>query len=383
LSYGILLLRLVLGLTLVGHGSQKLFGVLGGLGPRGEAEFLAGLGFRAAPLMAFVLGAGEVAAGAMFAGGLLVPVAALVLAVFMLNAIGTALRPNGYWIVNGGYEYAILIWTVVVAVAATGGGRFSLDAAIGWSASISGLWWAIGVAATSVLLSALSLTVFRRPGLAAEQAHAPGHGRPQAAHDPLILPAGLPAPVDDGAASHLPGAVLPSVALRATDGTTVDLSQLPGWTVVFAYPRTGHPGVEPAGGIEAWDAIPGARGCTPQACGFRDRIGDFAALGVRVFGLSAQDSDYQREAAERLGLPYPLLSDPGLALADALALPTFEFAGDRLLKRLTMLVRDGRIVGVIYPVFPPDEAAAATLAWLRDRLPSSQLGSTDTSISET
>ena len=161
----------------------------------------------------------------------------------------------------------------------------------------------------------------------------------------------IPAPQDDGAARHLAGMRLPSVPLRATDGTTVDLAAQPGLVVVYAYPRTGRPGVaNPAG----WDAIPGARGCSPQSCAFRDHFEELRALGVaRVFGLSTQDTEYQREAAERLELPFPLLSDAQLAFAHALRLPTFEVEGMTLLKRITLIIRDGVIEDVLYPVFRP------------------------------
>ena len=181
-------------------------------------------------------------------------------------------------------------------------------------------------------------------------------------HDPLILPDDLPAPVDDGAARHLAGMPLPSIVLDATDGSQVDLAQLRGRTVVYAYPRTGRPGQAlPTG----WDAIPGARGCTPQSCGFRDLYEELRAHWVaHVFGLSTQDTDYQREAVERLHLPFPLLSDAALRLALALDLPTFEVDGMRLIKRLTLLVDDGVITRVFYPVFPPDKSAAEVLGWL-------------------
>ena len=142
------------------------------------------------------------------------------------------------------------------------------------------------------------------------------------------------------------------------------LDELEGRTVVFAFPRTGRPGEESLGGTDAWDAIPGARGCTPQACSFRDEHARFAGLGARVLGLSTQDTAYQREAVERLHLPYPLLSDEGLELANALTLPTFEVEGVTLLKRLTLFLRDGRVEDVIYPVFPPDRSAAEALARL-------------------
>ncbi len=182
--------------------------------------------------------------------------------------------------------------------------------------------------------------------------------------DPDVLPADLPIPVDDGAADHLPGTEVPSAPLRATGGGTVDLAaRSRGSTlVVFAYPRTGRPGVDPPSG---WDQIPGARGCTPEACSFRDLAADFAGAGAEVFGLSTQDPGYQAEAAERLGLPYSLLSDEGLALASAMRLPTFEVDGTTLLRRLTMVLRGGRVDRVLYPVFPPDRAAADALAALK------------------
>jgi peroxiredoxin len=181
-------------------------------------------------------------------------------------------------------------------------------------------------------------------------------------HDPLVLPHDLPAPVDDGAARHLAGMRVPSLALDATDGSKVDLAQLGGRTVVYAYPRTGRPGQPlPTG----WDAIPGARGCTPQSCAFRDHYAELRAQGVaQVFGLSTQDTDYQREAVERLHLPFPLLSDAALRLTHALALPTFEVDGMRLIKRLTLVIDDAVITRVFYPVFPPDESAAEVLGWL-------------------
>jgi peroxiredoxin len=183
-------------------------------------------------------------------------------------------------------------------------------------------------------------------------------------HDPSALPAGLPAPVDDGAADLLPGRVLPDTALPATTGGRVDLRRHGAGRrlVVFAYPRTGRPGVDPPTG---WDEIPGARGCTPEACAFRDLAAQFASLHVEVFGLSSQDPDYQLEAATRLHLPYALLSDADLAFSQALGLPTFEVDGTTLLRRLTMIVRDGVVEQVLYPVFPPDRAADEALAALR------------------
>ena len=184
-----------------------------------------------------------------------------------------------------------------------------------------------------------------------------------ALHDPNVLPAELPAPQDDGAARHLAGMRLPSLVLAATDGSNVDLSKLSGRTVVYVYPRTGVPG-QPL--PEGWNEIPGARGCTPQSCGFRDHFGELKRLGVvRVFGLSTQDSAYQREAVERLHLPFPVLSDEKLELTRALHLPVMEVAGLVLIKRLALIVDDGRITQVFYPVFPPDRNAPDVLQWLK------------------
>jgi peroxiredoxin len=175
----------------------------------------------------------------------------------------------------------------------------------------------------------------------------------------------IPAPKDDGAAAHLVGMRIPSIPLPATDGTRVDLSTLPGLIVVYAYPRTGIPGIEnPAG----WDMTPGARGCTPQSCSFRDHFAKLKALGVnRVFGLSTQDTAYQREAAERLHLPFSILSDEHFSLTGAVRLPTFQTSGMTLLKRLTLVINDGKIEHVFYPVFPPDRNASDVMAWLAAR----------------
>jgi peroxiredoxin len=183
-------------------------------------------------------------------------------------------------------------------------------------------------------------------------------------HDPNVLPPGLPAPVDDGACAHLPGMPLPPFELAATDGAQVRLDRLPGRAVVYAYPRTGVPGEDPL--VADWDEIPGARGCTPESCGFRDHFAELRAAGVAsVFGLSTQDSDYQREASARLQLPFALLSDADLELTKALRLPTFEAAGQTLLKRFTLVIAEARIEHVFYPVFPPDGHAEEVLAWLQ------------------
>lgn len=175
------------------------------------------------------------------------------------------------------------------------------------------------------------------------------------------VPEGIPTPTNDGACDHLPGMEIPSVPLASTSGDTVDLSSLQGRTVIYCYPRTGRPDQElPAG----WNEIPGARGCTPQSCSFRDHYEELRKLGARVFGLSTQNTAYQREASERLHLPFELLSDETLAFAEALRLPTFEADGMTLIKRLTLVVDDGRITKVFYPVFPPNRSAEEVIEWL-------------------
>ena len=180
--------------------------------------------------------------------------------------------------------------------------------------------------------------------------------------NPYVLPPDLPAPIDDGAADHLEGAGVPALALASTAGAAIDLSGAATGTLVLSlYPRTGRPGEALP---EGWDEIPGARGCTPQSCAFRDHFGELRSLGADVLGLSAQTPADQMEFAERVGLPYPILSDPELELAAALRLPTFEVAGMRLYRRLTMIAREGRIEKVFYPVFPPDRNAADVVAWL-------------------
>ena len=184
------------------------------------------------------------------------------------------------------------------------------------------------------------------------------------------LPAGLPVPVDDGATAHLTGAAVPAVTLPATSGRSVDLRL---WSaeagVLFFYPRTGEAG-RPAG--PEWDAIPGARGCTPQSCGFRDLAAEFAGLGVRIAAVSTQDTAYQREFVERNHIPFEILSDAALELTQALTLPTFQFAAGTggavtLIKRMAWYVEGGRIVTIWYPVFPPDRNAETVLAWLGER----------------
>jgi peroxiredoxin len=182
----------------------------------------------------------------------------------------------------------------------------------------------------------------------------------------------ISAPQDDGAARHLAGLRMPSIALPATDGSSTDLSALPGLTVVYAYPRTGTPGIANPDG---WDLIPGARGCTPQSCAFRDHFAELKAAGIdHLFGLSTQNTAYQKEVAERLHLPFPILSDEHLKLTEPMNLPTFETAGMILLKRLTLIIRSGVIEHVFYPIFPPDRNAGDVLAWLQARAFSSEVG---------
>ena len=182
------------------------------------------------------------------------------------------------------------------------------------------------------------------------------------------LPSDLPIPVDDGACDHLRGAMLPALRLPATSGAMVDLSRegTP-WVVVYCYPRTGRPDRDPPGGLSEWNAIPGARGCTPQSCAYRDHHAELAALGATVFGLSTQDTAYQSEAVQRLHLPFPLLSDARLDLVRSLRLPTFTFDGATLTRRLTLIARAGRIEDVFYPVFPSDADAGHVIEWLAAR----------------
>lgn len=175
------------------------------------------------------------------------------------------------------------------------------------------------------------------------------------------LPKDLPVPTDDGACSHLLGMKLPSISLPSTDGDMLNLANGTGYVVVYCYPMTGRPDrALPAG----WDQIPGARGCTPQSCSFRDHFGELRSHGASVVGLSTQASDYQREAAERLHLPFPLLSDEHLEFARALDLPTFIVDDMKLIKRITLIAKSGRIEKVFYPVFPPTESAQNVLDWL-------------------
>jgi peroxiredoxin/ribosomal protein S18 acetylase RimI-like enzyme len=181
--------------------------------------------------------------------------------------------------------------------------------------------------------------------------------------DLLQLPDDLPIPTDDGGCDHLFGVALPSLPLVATMAGSVDLSTIPGCVVVFAYPRTGRPNESPL--VPDWDLIPGARGCTPQTCGFRDLHSEFQALHCRVYGLSTQSPEFQQEMVARLHVPFPVLSDEKLELARALRLPTFTVAGQILLKRLVMVLENGRVKKVFYPVFPPDRSALTVVEWLK------------------
>jgi peroxiredoxin len=175
------------------------------------------------------------------------------------------------------------------------------------------------------------------------------------------LPLDLPVPIDDGACDHLRGMRVPEISLHSTGGRDVVLATLAGWTVVYTYPRTGEVGLAPPPG---WNEIPGARGCTPQTCGFRDHHSQLAGLGASVFGMSTQTSDYQGEMVARLHVPFEVLSDADLEMTHALQLPTFSFRGMTLMKRITMFIRDGVIEHVIYPVFPPDRNAEEAVRWL-------------------
>lgn len=224
-------------------------------------------------------------------------------------------------------------------------------------AELDGMIAELGARRTS-LHARLEAAADRQIPDAAAQAAAPPH-------DFTRLPDGLPVPEDDGAAAHLPGMSLPDLSLGESSGSRVSLAGLgPGRTVIYLYPLTGRPGVDLP---EGWDGIPGARGCSTQACSFRDHFTELAEAGAaRVYGLSSQDTGYQAEVTARLRLPFTMLSDPDFALGDALALPTFAAPGHaRLYSRLTLIVSDGRIEHVFYPIFPPNTHANQVLAWLR------------------
>ncbi len=182
------------------------------------------------------------------------------------------------------------------------------------------------------------------------------------------IPNDVAIPVDDGASNHLPGMSVPSISLSSTANRTVDLAAVSDeqFVVVYCYPRTGRPGEEPPNGYAAWNRIPGARGCTPQTCAFRDYYNELQKLGAEVFGLSTQTTEYQRELVEREHLPFEILSDAELRFANALRLPIFEVEGETLLKRLTLIIHKREIVKVFYPVFPPDKNPEEVIAWLSE-----------------
>ena len=182
--------------------------------------------------------------------------------------------------------------------------------------------------------------------------------------DPSKLPADLPVPVDDGAAAHLEGMQLPSIALPSTDGHHIDQSATKGTLVLYVYPKAGRPGIDPP---PEWDATPGARGCTPQSCAFRDHHAELKDLGAEVIGLSTQTMEEQTEFVQEHHLPFPLVSDSGLVFAHELDLPTFTFDDTTLLKRITLIADDGVITKVFYPVFPPDRNAEEVIDYLTRR----------------
>ena len=177
------------------------------------------------------------------------------------------------------------------------------------------------------------------------------------------LPPDLPVPEDDGACDHLPGQAVPDISLPATTGARISLATLVGRNIVFCYPRTAGPNESIR---DDWNAIPGARGCTPESCAFRDLYHEFQAQNAGVYGLSAQTTADQREAQARLHLPYPLLSDHELVFASAMELPTFQWQGATYIKRLTLVIQSGRVEHVFYPIFPPDTHADTVLAWLKE-----------------
>lgn len=189
----------------------------------------------------------------------------------------------------------------------------------------------------------------------------PTFGKAPSMSDVLNLPGDLPLPVDDGACDHLPGTAMPRILLPATGNNVVDIGSLADRSIIYAYPRT-RPEDEP--GRDDWDLIPGARGCTPEACAFRDHHAEFRGLGARVYGLSTQTTGFQQEVVDRLRLPFALLSDERLELANALRLPTMAFDGMTLIRRLTLVIRDTMVEHVFYPIFPPDRHAAEVRDWL-------------------
>jgi len=175
----------------------------------------------------------------------------------------------------------------------------------------------------------------------------------------------LAIPIDDGKCDHLFNMTLPQLSLLSTSNNTIDLSKLEGLTVFYFYPRMGRPDIEtPAG----WGDIPGASGCTPQTCSFKDQHEDFSRLEVDVYGVSTQASSYQKEAVDRLSLPFDILSDEDLNLTEMLNLPTFEVEGVILTKRVTLICQDSKIIKVFYPVYPPKENAQEVIVYIKNNL---------------
>lgn len=177
------------------------------------------------------------------------------------------------------------------------------------------------------------------------------------------IPTDLPIPLDDGACNHLENMQIPNAYLWSTDEQEINLSSLSGWSVIFCYPMTGRPNVPIP---EGWVQIPGAAGCTPQACSYRDNHAELKRNGVSIYGISTQTSEAQKEASNRLGLPYPLLSDINHSFSSALKLPMLEVGGSKLIKRLTLILKDGVIKKCFYPVFPPDKNVVEVMAWLSE-----------------
>ncbi|HLU74896.1 MAG TPA: MerR family transcriptional regulator [Nonomuraea sp.] len=220
-------------------------------------------------------------------------------------------------------------------------------------------------AAIDELTARIRALTERRDTLAARLREAAGRSFPHHDQEPIPMTdhTALPVPQDDGAARHLPGLPMPEIELAASTGDPVRPHALRGRHVLYLFPLIGTPDADLPDG---WDTIPGARGCTPEACGFRDHHADLLAAGASgVYGLSVQEAAYLKGVADRLHLPYPMLADPGFRLAEALRLPTFEAGGRRFYRRHTLIIRDGRIEHAFYPVFPPGEHAGQVLAWLR------------------
>ncbi len=210
------------------------------------------------------------------------------------------------------------------------------------------------------MLQALALSLLLSSSAVSNDTHTPS--RKTIMKNFTNLPSNLPVPQDDGASSHLLGKSLPNIILHSTSDKQVNISNIEGKVVFYCYPMTGQPGIKLPDG---WDSIPGARGCTPQSCSFRDHYQELQALSTQVYGISTQESTAQTEAVKRLHLPFELLSDADFELTTALQLPTFEVENKRLIKRLTLIIQEGKIVKVFYPVFPPNQNARDVVEWLK------------------